>query len=76
MHTHKKSKYSLFGFHFHTVAILIDRVFCISSRIKCPARDACLYLGERGERVGPPAPPFSITYSSATTWWILFKFST
>ena len=35
--------------------------------IKRPARDACLYLGERGERVGPPAPAFSIAYSSATT---------
>ena len=36
----------------------------------------CQYLGERGERVGPPAPPFSVAYSSTTTWWILFRFST
>ena len=28
--------------------------------IKRPRRDTCLYLGERGERVGPPAPAFSI----------------
>ena len=26
-----------------------------SSVFKRPLRDACLYLGERGERVGPPA---------------------
>ena len=51
----------------------------MSLLIKCPARDACLYLGER---VGPPALPaplasaFSIAYSSATTGQILFKFST
>ena len=47
--------------------------------IKRPRRDACLYLGERGERVGPPvpsAPAFSIAYSSATAGRILFKFST
>ena len=38
--------------------------------IKCPKRDTCLYLGERGERVGLPAlpaPAFSIAYSSVTT---------
>ena len=46
---------------------------------KHPIRDACLDLGEWGEKVGPPAPPasaFSIAYSSATTGCILFKFST
>ena len=30
----------------------------VLSVIKRPLRDACLYLGERGERVGPPAPTF------------------
>ena len=30
----------------------------------------------KGERVGPPAPAFSIAYISATAGWILFKFST
>ena len=35
-----------------------------------------MYLRERGERVGPPAPAFSIAYISATSGWILFKFST
>ena len=39
----------------------------ISLIIKHPPGDACLYLGERGERVGPPAPAFSIAYISATT---------
>ena len=46
---------------------------------KHPIRDACLYLGEWGEKMGPPAPPassFSIAYSLATTGCILFKFST
>ena len=33
--------------------------------IEHPTRDACLYLVERGERVGrpaPPAPAYSIAY--------------
>ena len=48
----------------------------LNALIKCPTSDACLYLGERGERVGPPVPPFSVAYSPATIGWILFKFST
>ena len=46
---------------------------------KHPTGNACLYFGERGERVGPPGllpPAFSIAYGSATTGQILFKFST
>ena len=39
-------------------------------------RDACLYLGEGGERVVLPAPAFSIAKGSATTARILLKFST
>ena len=48
-------------------------------KIKRPLRDACLYSGEREQNAGPPAPPapaFSIAYSSATNGWILFKFNT
>ena len=55
---------------------LCTKTFCLVSIFKRPARDACLYLGDRGERVGPPAPAFSIAYSSATTGQILFKIST
>ena len=55
--------------------INIHRSYCytlFSDRIsiKHTARDVCLYLGETGETVGPPAlpaPAFSIAYSSATT---------
>ena len=45
--------------------------------IKCPTRDPCLYLGQRGERVDPQAVllHISVAYSLATTGWILFKFS-
>ena len=44
--------------------------------IKCPSGDACLYLGEMGEREDLLAPAYSIAYSSATIGRILFKFST
>ena len=48
--------------------------------IKCPARELVSIQGRgKREREGmlvPPAPSFSVAYSSATTWVTPFKFST
>ena len=46
------------------ISIIVGAIKLILAVIKHPARDACLYLGERGERMGPlalpvlPAPAF------------------
>ena len=42
------------------------------SELSIPA--GCLFVF-REERVGPPAPTFSVAYSSAITGQILFKFN-
>ena len=62
MCTKELSCTAFFFKHLENVVFLFS-ITCIL--IKRPARDACLYLWERGERVGPlalPAPAFSIAY--------------
>ena len=67
---------SSFNLNNPCLTVSVDLIIYVVTLLYQVLREACLYVEERGERVGLPAHACSIVYSSATTGWILFKFST